>query len=61
VGSQSAFARARPEEIRQEVRLRASELGPRGLVLSPAYDIDTPEISRENVAAFLAAAREAAG
>jgi hypothetical protein len=58
VGTQSAFARAKPAEIRQEVARRIRELGPRGLILSPAYDIDTPEISKENVAAFLAAARE---
>jgi uroporphyrinogen decarboxylase len=58
VGSQNAFARARPEDIKREVRLRVKELGPRGLVLSPAYDIDTPEISKDNVAAFLSAARE---
>jgi len=58
VGTQGAFARASPEEIRREVKRRIDELGPRGLVLSPAYDIDTPEISRHNVAAFLAAARE---
>jgi hypothetical protein len=37
---------------------RIGELGPRGLILCPAYDIDTPEISKENVATFLAAARE---
>ena len=57
VGSQNAFARAAPAEIQREVRQRISELGPRGLVLAPAYDIDTPEISKENIAAFLEAAR----
>lgn len=58
VGTQNAFARARPEDIQREVKQRIRELGPRGLVLSPADDIDTIEISRENVAALLSAARE---
>lgn len=58
VGTQCAFARATPAEVREEVRRRIRELGPRGLILCPAYDIDTPEIAKRNVAAFLAAARE---
>jgi uroporphyrinogen decarboxylase len=58
VGSQTAFTRAKPADIRREVAHRIETLGRAGLVLSPAYDVDTPDISRENLAAFLEAARE---
>jgi uroporphyrinogen decarboxylase len=54
VGRQTTFAFERPEDIRREVRLRIQELGRAGLVLSPAYDIDEPDVPWANVAAFLA-------
>lgn len=57
VGRQTTFAFADPEEIRREVRERIETLGPRGLVLSPAYDIDEPDVPWANVAAFLEAGR----
>ena len=57
VGRQTTFSFARPEEIRQEVRLRIETLGRAGLILCPAYDVDEPDIPWENVAAFLDAAR----
>jgi len=58
VGHQTTFSFATPDEIRQEVKHRIETLGRAGLVLSPAYDIDEPDIPWENVAAFLDAARE---
>jgi uroporphyrinogen decarboxylase len=58
VGSQTAFSFNTPEQIRREVRLRVETLGRAGLILCPAYDIDEPDIPRENIAAFLRAVRE---
>jgi uroporphyrinogen decarboxylase len=58
VGTQTAFTASRPSDIRREVSRRVETLGRAGLVLAPAYDVDTPEISRDNLQAFLAAARE---
>jgi uroporphyrinogen decarboxylase len=58
VGAQTTFAFATPEEIRREVRLRIETLGRAGLVLCPAYDIDEPDVPRENILAFLEAAEE---
>jgi len=58
VGRQTTFAFATPDEIRREVRERADALGPAGLVLSPAYDIDEPDVPWANVAAFLEAGRQ---
>jgi uroporphyrinogen decarboxylase len=58
VGRQTTFAFADPDEIRTEVRERIETLGPAGLVLSPAYDIDEPDVPWANVAAFLDAGRE---
>ena len=55
VGCQTTFSFGRPEEIRQEVRLRIETLGRAGLVLCPAYDVDEPDIPWENIAAFLEA------
>jgi uroporphyrinogen decarboxylase len=55
VGTQRTFSFAPPEVIRAEVRCRIDTLGPAGLVLSPAYDIDEPDISWKNIAAFLEA------
>lgn len=55
VGRQTTFSFAAPQEIRQEVKQRLDSLGRAGLILSPAYDIDEPDIPWENVAAFLEA------
>lgn len=55
VGRQTTFAFADPAEIRREVRERIETLGPAGLVLCPAYDIDEPDIPWANVVAFLEA------
>ena len=57
VGRQTTFAFSTPRQIRQEVRRRVHELGPAGLVLCPAYDIDEPDIPWVNIHAFLEAAR----
>ena len=49
--SRRRAARASPERIAGEVQGRIADLGPGGLLLAPAYDIDfTP---RENLAAFV--------
>ncbi len=56
VGYQTTFSYARPDQIRREVAHRVETLGRAGLILSPAYDIDEPDISWENIAAFLDAA-----
>jgi uroporphyrinogen decarboxylase len=61
VGSQTTFSFASPEDIMQEVRIRIDTLGPSGLILSPAYDIDEPDISWQNIAAFLEAVRRYGG
>jgi uroporphyrinogen decarboxylase len=58
VGRQTTFAFASPAEIRREVRERIEALGPAGLVLCPAYDIDEPDIPWGNIAAFLEAGAE---
>ena len=39
VGTQAFWPCARPEEVAAEVRTRLKTLGPRGLVLAPAYDV----------------------
>jgi uroporphyrinogen decarboxylase len=57
VGRQTTFSFADPEAIRLEVRARIEALGPAGLVLAPAYDIDEPDVRWPNVAAFLEAGR----
>ena len=58
VGRQTTFAFADPAEIRREVRERIETLGPAGLVLCPAYDIDEPDVPWANIAAFLEAGAE---
>ena len=55
VGSQTTFSFASPEAIMREVKNRIDTLGPAGLIMSPAYDIDEPDISWKNIAAFLEA------
>lgn len=58
VGHQNLFGWGTPEEIRREVKMRVETLGRAGLILCPAYDVDTPDIPWENVMAFLEAARD---
>jgi uroporphyrinogen decarboxylase len=58
VGTQTAFGTAQPAEIRREVAERIRTLGRKALVLSPAYDVDTPEIVKQNLAAFVQACRD---
>ncbi len=58
LGYQTTFSFATPDQIRDEVRLRIETLGRAGLILSPAYDIDEPDIPWANVAAFLDAVQE---
>ena len=58
VGTQAAFSTARPGAIREEVAHRIRTLGRGGLLLSPAYGVDTPENSGANLVEFLRAARE---
>ena len=53
IGTQTAFSFNTPEEIKNEVKLRIDTLGTDGLIICPAYDIDEPDISWKNLAAFL--------
>lgn len=55
IGRQTTFAFADPAEVGHEVRERVAALGPAGLVLAPAYDVDEPDVRWANVAAFLEA------
>ena len=55
-GSAWLWDRGTPAQIRQEVRYRIDTLGPSGLLLSPAYDIDF--IPSENLVAFFEAIDE---
>jgi len=56
-GCQTTFSYATPAAIRAEVKLRIETLGPAGLVLSPTYDLNEPDVPWANIAAFLEAAR----
>ena len=57
VGCQTTFSYATPAAIRAEVKYRIETLGPAGLVLSPTYDLNEPDVPWANIAAFLEAAR----
>jgi len=57
IGRQTTFSFATPDYIRQEVRQRIATLGRAGLILSPAYDIDEPDIPWRNIVAFLEAVK----
>lgn len=57
VGCHTTFSLGTPQQIGEEVKLRIEILGRAGLILCPAYDIDEPDIPRENVVAFLDAVR----
>jgi uroporphyrinogen decarboxylase len=54
VGSADLWDRGTPNEIRQAVNQCITSLGPEGLLLSPAYDIDFAPF--ENIVAFVEAA-----
>ncbi|MGD8263622.1 MAG: uroporphyrinogen decarboxylase family protein [Desulfobacterales bacterium] len=56
VGNASLWDRGTPDQIRSEVRQRIETLGPEGLLLAPAYDIDYSPI--ENIVAFIEAVQE---
>ena len=59
VGTAALWDRGTPDDIRAEVRLRSETLGPAGLLLCPAYDIDFAP--RENILAFAEAVQGTAG
>jgi len=56
VGAAALWDHGTPAQIRAEVRSRIETLGPAGLLLSPAYDLDYAPF--ENIAAFVDAVRE---
>jgi uroporphyrinogen decarboxylase len=56
VGTAALWDRGTPDQVREEVRLRVETLGPEGLLLAPAYDLDFAPW--ENIVAFVAAAEE---
>jgi uroporphyrinogen decarboxylase len=56
VGAAALWDHGTPAQIRSEVRRRIETLGPAGLLLSPAYDLDYAPF--ENIAAFVEAVTE---
>jgi uroporphyrinogen decarboxylase len=56
VGSAWLWDRGTPDQVRAEVRRRIAELGPAGLLLSPAYDVDFTPF--HNLVAFVEAVDE---
>jgi len=56
VGSAGLWDRGAPADIRAEVKTRIETLGPAGLLLCPAYDLDFAPF--ENIVAFVEAVRE---
>jgi uroporphyrinogen-III decarboxylase len=56
VGSAHLWDRGTPDQIRAAVRSCIEALGPQGLLLAPAYDIDFSPF--ENIAAFIEAVEE---
>jgi uroporphyrinogen decarboxylase len=56
VGAAALWDWGTPEDVRDEVRHRRRTLGPEGLLLCPAYDIDFTPV--ENLFAFAEAAEE---
>lgn len=56
VGTASAWDFGTPGQMRAEVKQRIEQLGPAGLLLAPAYDIDFSPM--ENINAFAEAVRE---
>ena len=53
VGSADLWDRGGPQDVRAEVKNRVETLGPAGLLLAPAYDIDFAPF--ENIVAFVEA------
>jgi uroporphyrinogen decarboxylase len=53
VGTASMWDRGTPDQMRAEVKHRIETLGPGGLLLAPAYDIDFAPL--ENIVAFVEA------
>jgi uroporphyrinogen decarboxylase len=56
VGTAALWDHGTPAQIRAEVKHRIETLGPAGLLLSPAYDLDYT--SFENITAFVDAVKE---
>jgi uroporphyrinogen decarboxylase len=56
VGSSRLWDWGTPDQIRAEVQCRIQELGPEGLLLAPAYDIDYTPF--DNIVAFMEAVEE---
>jgi uroporphyrinogen decarboxylase len=56
VGTAALWQHGAPADIRAEVQHRIATLGPAGLLLSPAYDLDYAPF--ENVAAFVEVVKE---
>lgn len=56
VGTAGLWDRGAPADIRAEVKLRIETLGPAGLLLCPAYDLDFAPFA--NIVAFVEAVRE---
>ena len=56
VGTSRLWDWGTPDQIRAEVQRRIRELGPEGLLLAPAYDIDYAPF--DNIAAFVEAVEE---
>jgi uroporphyrinogen decarboxylase len=56
VGSAGLWDHGAPADIRAEVKTRAETLGPAGLLLCPAYDLDYAPF--ENIVAFVEAVRK---
>ncbi|MBT3227139.1 MAG: hypothetical protein HOK67_03290 [Deltaproteobacteria bacterium] len=53
VGTASLWTDGTPDQIREEVHTRIKTLGPEGLLLAPAYDLDY--VPAENIIAFIEA------
>ncbi len=56
VGSSRLWDWGTPDQFRAEVQRRIQKLGPGGLLLAPAYDIDYAPF--DNIAAFVEAVEE---
>jgi len=59
VGSAMLWTNGSPEQIQKEVYDRIKLLGPEGLLLAPAYDLDY--VPPENIAAFIEAVEKWGG
>jgi len=58
VGTQTLWAWGRPKDVEEEVKLRIKTVGCKGgFILSPAYDLDLPEIPLENIVTFVEASK----